>query len=446
MKKMTLLLVAVMLAVLTLGGVTGAAAEEPIELSIWLTPQWKGVFEGTEEGAADDSFLKYAAERFTAEVMPNVTVTVQVITGEERPEKLNTAVQTNTLPNMFFDSSFTMIDYAHSGHLVALDDIISEESRQDISEGIWESNTVAGQCFFYPFNNAPSSMTYNADIFRQAGLDQYIAGEYEIATWTMDEYMEILNTLKEKTDVYPMTLFCLNFAGDTWNQNWLRLYGAEFWKDGKSVANDPKAVEALTWLKGLVDAGLTNPGPESISSNDMLAMMANQASAMGVTNSILFFNALNDMKTGNAPEYDLRLANYPVVEGMDPQCWSYVTSAMVFNSGTPEQIEAAKQFVKFFCEDEELVMASQNGCPVRASVSEKLGDKLPYQAAYNENSKFIYNFTGGVPGYGEQRSHFFPALQAALTGELTPQEALDMYMENCNKVIEEAGKTSVLLQ
>lgn len=420
-----------------------AGEEAPIEISIWLTPQWKGVFDGTEEGATDASFLEYAADRFQKEVMPNVKVNVQVIPAEERPQKLSTAAQTNTLPNMFFDSSFTMLDYAHSGHLAPLDDIISQESLTDIPDAIWENNRVEGQTFFYPFINMPATLSYNADIFRQAGLDAYIGGEHEIVSWTMDEYMEILRTLKEKTDVAPMVLYCVNFAGDAWTQLWLRTFGADFWRDGKNVSNEADCVEAMTWLKSLIDEGLTNRGPESISSNDMLAMVANQTAAIGVTNSVLFGNALTNMKNGDAPEFDMRLANFPGKNG--PVSLTYVTSAMVFNSGTQEQIDAAKQFVKFFCEDPELVLASKNGCPVRTSASQALAAEMPYNLAYDENAKYIINFTGGVPGYSQQREYFFPTLQGVFTGELEPQAALDAYAESSNKVIAEAAKTSVLI-
>ena len=46
-------------------------------------------------------------------------------------------------------------------------------------------------------------------MFKKQGLDKYIKGEYEIATWTLEEYEEILKTLREKLpqDVAPMGLF-----------------------------------------------------------------------------------------------------------------------------------------------------------------------------------------------------------------------------------------------
>ena len=42
------------------GGET--AANGPVTIDIWLTPQWKGVYDSKEAGADYDSFLKKAAK------------------------------------------------------------------------------------------------------------------------------------------------------------------------------------------------------------------------------------------------------------------------------------------------------------------------------------------------------------------------------------------------
>jgi multiple sugar transport system substrate-binding protein len=49
-----------------------------------------------------------------------------------------------------------------------------------------------------------------------------------------------------------------------------------------------------------------------------------------------------------------------------------------------------------------------------------------------------------MPGYSELRNVLFPELQAALTGQKTPQEALDSYVEKGNIVIDEGRASSVV--
>lgn len=420
------------------------ANSEKLELSIWLTPQWRGVFGPDEEGADYDSFFKYAGERFTKEIDPNVTINVQVIPGEQRPEKLNTCVQTKTLPDMFFDSSFTMLDYVHRGVLEPIDDIISEESKKDIAEGIWENVTINDKVYFYPFNHMPGTLCYNADLFKKAGLDEYIGEQYEIVTWTPEEFEHILKTLKENVEnVYPVAMFCKNFAGDTWNLAWLRMYGSQFFdKDGNLIINEESGVRALTYMLDLSKQGLVTPGVESLTSNDALAMFANQSVAISVTNSVLFGNALGDMKSGAAPTFDARLANVP--GDPTPNTFTYVSGGMVFNTGNTAKMEASKKFIKFLSEDPELVIASKNGLPVRESILPKVKGELPYLEAYNKNAENMFSFSGGVPGYNELRNALFPELQAAFIGEKTAQEALDSYVNTGEGIIEKNRSASVL--
>ena len=65
-------------------------------------------------------------------------------------------------------------------------------------------------------------------------------------------------------------LYALNNQGDTWNLAYLRMFGNKFFdKKGNIVLDDDKGVKAAKWLKKTYDAGLTNPGAESVSSNDV---------------------------------------------------------------------------------------------------------------------------------------------------------------------------------
>ncbi|HHV83467.1 MAG TPA: extracellular solute-binding protein, partial [Tepidanaerobacter syntrophicus] len=171
--------------------------KEKVEISLWLTPQWKGVFDASEEGADYDSFFKYAAKRFSEEYEDyDVTVDVQVIAGDQRDELLNVNLNGGTPPDIFYESVFAMGDYAHRGALVPLNDIVDDTAKKDIAQNFWDVVTFGDDIYFYPFSHMPGTLVYNADMFRAAGLDEYIGGENEIKTWSLEEFEKILNTLK----------------------------------------------------------------------------------------------------------------------------------------------------------------------------------------------------------------------------------------------------------
>jgi len=451
LKKFSGLLLVIMslLLVVSCGGkkdAGGETADGPVTIDIWLTPQWKGVYDSKEEGADYDSFLKKAAEEFKKE-NPNITVNVQVIPSDQRSDKLSVAIQTKTLPDAFFESIFAMTQYAHMGVLAPVDDIIDEETKKDIAQPIWDNVQIGGKTYFYPFGNNPGTLMYNADMFKKAGLDKYIKGEYEIATWTLEEYEEILKTLREKLpqDVAPMGLYAKNNQADTWNVAYLRMYGSPYFgQDGKLVVNDEAGVKALTKLDDWRKAGYTNGGAESQSSNDVLGLFQNQKVAISFANNNLMMNIKADMEAGKVGKFDVRLANIPGEKG--PLSVTYIVGGMVFNTGNKAKMEAAKKFVKFFSTNKELVKASKNVIPVRDSVAKEVAAELPFLKAYQENAKYIFNFSNNTPGYAELRNLLFPELQAVFTGAKNPKQALDSYVEQGNRVIEKEQKNSLALK
>ncbi|TLG80746.1 ABC transporter substrate-binding protein [Vagococcus zengguangii] len=418
--------------------------DEKVAVEVWLTPQWKGVYSADEDGADYDSFFKAAAEKYEKE-NPNVDISVQVIPGEQRSDKLSVAIQTKQLPDIFFDSSFALSEYAHMGVLEPLTDIIDDQTKSDISDAIWDNVTIGDDVYFYPFGHNPGTLVYNADMFKAAGLDQYIGDEHAIANWTPEDLQVITKKLKEANpDIAPMGLFAKNNQGDTWNMSYLRMFGNEFFgEDGKIVLNDASGVKALNYIDQLRKDGLTTAGAETLTSNDVNAMFQNQQVAISFTNSVLLNGVLADMENGKVQKFDARLANIP--GETNPISFTYVTSSIVFNTGDDARTKAAKDFVKFFSSDEELVMASKNTLPVRESVISQLTAEMPYLAAYNENSEYLINFSNNTPGYAEIRNALFPELQALFTGDKTVEQALESFETNGNRIIEENQKKSVIV-
>lgn len=425
--------------------------KEQVEISVWLTPQWKGVLDASEEGADYDSFFKHAAERFKEEYDKyDVDVDVEVIAGDQRDELLNVNLSGGTPPDVFFESTFAMEEFVHRGAILPITDLIDDEDKEDIDENFLETVTFGDDIYFYPFQHMPGTLVYNADMLRDAGLEDYLGDEDEIKTWTIDELEEILYGVKENlpedkySNAYPMALFAVDNQGDTWNLAYLRMFGNDVYDDNGNIAfNDENGVEALEWLKKIYDEELTNPGAESVSSNDALAMFQNEQLAVSFTNSVLFNNKKADMENGEAPEFDMRLANVPSVSG-DPLTFTYVTGAAVFDTEDEKRIEVSKDFVKFISTDEELVKSSKNGVPVRSSVAEEFKDENPLFEAYDENAEYLFDFTGSVPGYNQLREVLYPELQAIFTGEKTPEEAAESYEEKGNEVIKESREESVI--
>ncbi|MFD2332406.1 ABC transporter substrate-binding protein [Cohnella sp. GCM10020058] len=427
------------------------AGKDKVEISVWLTPQWKGVYDATESDADYDSFFKAAADKFVKQYDKyDAKINVQVIAGDQRDELLNVNLNGGTPPDVFFESVFAMGDYAHRGALVPLNDIVDDAAKSDIAQGYWDNVTFGDEIYFYPFSNNPGTLVYNADMLKAAGLEGLVGGENEVKTWTLDEYNQILEALKTKLpkdkypNAYPMALYALNSQGDTWTLAYLRMFGNKFFDDqGNIVLDDANGVKAARWLYDTYKSGHTNPGAESVSSNDANAMFQNQQLGISFTNPVLYNNMKADMAAGKMPKFDVRLANIPSESGT-PLTFTYVVGASVFKTDDAKRTEVAKDFVKFFSTDPELVKASKNSIPVRSSVVSEFKSQFPLFEAYAKNAAHMFSFTGNVPGYSELRQVLYPELQAMYIGEKTPEEAVKDYQTKGNEVIQKAKANSVL--
>ena len=182
-KVLTITLVLVFVVLMFVGCIGKPAKKDEVEVTLWLSPMWKGVISGDEDGANFDSFFKYAAKKFIAQYDKyDVSINVEVIPGEQRDEKLSTSLRTGSQPDIIFEGVFTVGSYAHEGVFVPLDDIVDEAARADIPAAYWEGSTFGNKIYMYPFYHMPGTLVYNADLFRQCGLDSYIGETNEIKT------------------------------------------------------------------------------------------------------------------------------------------------------------------------------------------------------------------------------------------------------------------------
>lgn len=445
MKKILLFLILVTLVTLSVFSFTRNNSHPSKEIEVWLSPQWKGTYNATEKGADYDSFLKTAAKMFEKK-HKGVKVNIQVIPGSERDSKMSVAVQTKTLPDVFFDSTFVLSTYAHQGLLSSLDNVISEDSKKDISSSVWDNVSINKHTYFYPFAQNPGMLVYNADMFKKAGLEKYISDKTNIANWNIEDFKIILQKLKQSNKtVAPLGFFAKDNQGDTWNMMYLRMFGNTFFNSsGFLNTNDSKGVRAMEFIKNLNKNHLITAGSESLSSSDVNAMFQNQQVAISFTNAVSYQGILDSMKNKVMPKFDARLANIPSTT--KPLSFTYILGSAVFKTNGNERNELAKEFVKFYSENKELIRASTNFLPVRSSVAKTESLKNPLINSYMDNDKNIVNFSNNTPGYAELRTALYPEIQSVLTGEKSSKQALTDFVKAGNKSIEKGLKRSEVLK
>lgn len=419
---------------------------QSVDITIWSDPNWEFT---TEDGVKYDQegFFKETWARFAASYPGAKINSINTLTypGSERDEKISVAMNTNTLPDLMFGSFFSVGSRTYDGLYVPVDDIITEEHRGDIDEAIWDLVTVNGNVYGLPWAQGLGFLAYNADMFRKAGLDDYIGPEYGFANWKPADYLNICQTLHEKlgSGIIPTHLWCKGTDGDTWNVLALRMYGAKWWsEDGKVILNtEESAVKALQFMKDLFVLGLTNGDPSTIKSSEARANLLNQLAAIGPMQQSSLKKSLNAFNDGSSTPFDLRIAYIPSEE--QPQVFSYVYCFLVIDTQDATRIQVVKDYLSWLIADENLSKEAARIGFVRNSDIASGIDTCEWNEAYSDSMKYAVNFNNNTISYTQLRNALYPQLQAVYAGDKTPQEALDAYASEANAIIEEAQKNSI---
>ncbi|MBT1163085.1 ABC transporter substrate-binding protein [Bifidobacterium felsineum] len=175
MKKRTLTAaVAAVTALLTLASGCGSAQSSTtagddgkVELTWYYPVNVGGAITQTIEGLA----AQYTKEH------PNVTIK-PVYTGDydETRTKVQAAVQAKKLPDIAVSLSSELFIYRDMGAIQPLDDLIKADSDgqkylDDFYPAYLKNSQADGQTWSIPFQRSTVVMYYNKDLFKQAGLD-----------------------------------------------------------------------------------------------------------------------------------------------------------------------------------------------------------------------------------------------------------------------------------
>lgn len=143
--------------------------------------------------------------------------------------------------------------FAEENICIPIDDKITD-FKDDIADPVWDAFLYDNKIWAMPFVNNFQVLFYNTDHLKWAG--------FTAPPKTLEEMVEILKAIKDKGIVkYPWS--------DSWNQKegliceyvWITgaFGGDTFDNEGRPIFNTGAGLEALNFMKMLLDEGLANP-------------------------------------------------------------------------------------------------------------------------------------------------------------------------------------------
>lgn len=118
------------------GEVTISVKVPTLSLDAQLHPEVSSAYE----------FMQVAANRFEQD-HDGVKVEVTEFPIEDETAAIGDTLGTPQAPDVLFEGYFNMGSYIHTGYVVPMDDVISDEVRADIPDAYWEMSQVDGKTY-----------------------------------------------------------------------------------------------------------------------------------------------------------------------------------------------------------------------------------------------------------------------------------------------------------
>lgn len=409
---------------------TSKNSDKPVEITWWDYPNYATGASGEQEKKIIENFNKK---------YPNIKVNLQMIDFTSGPQKLSTAIASNSAPDLVYDFPGRIIDYARNGVMAPLDDLFTDDLKKDVTGSILDACKLDGKYYMYPINTAPNMMVFNKTMLDKAGLTSMLPLNKPDRLWTNDEYYALLKAIKEKVPglAAPSAVYAKSSAGDQGTRPYIaNMGGGEIISKDLTKYNFNSAgnAQALQWIVDSTKSGLTLKGGEALTSSDMIDMFLGEKIAV----SILYNQVLKGTsQSKKATPFEEVYVPYPTPSASQkPFLEAFVGGIGVFDNGDKDKIAAAKKLVDFIANDKDTFkqnLVSTGGFSVRSSVT-GLYDNA--EAKYAESMiKYLGTYYNQVPGFAEMRTHYFPMLQQVLLGQTTPQKGLDDFVTKANATL-----------
>lgn len=130
------------------------------------------------------------ADEFQRTYARPVDVEVIVFEQNQYDEAVEGSFDTDKSPDVLYGDYFNISTYIRTGRVVPLDDVATPAIRDDLFDDLWNMGVVEGRAYMMPYLARQNVLAYNKEMFRNAGLGEFIA-EGEITAWSLSEWTRI---------------------------------------------------------------------------------------------------------------------------------------------------------------------------------------------------------------------------------------------------------------
>jgi len=376
---------------------------------VWWTPNW------------GEARAKDLAEKFQA-ANPGITIKMEVTTSDGLPQRVLTALQSGSAPDIIEVAHGWVNNYAQNGLVLPLGDTIQE--REDFNAAAIASVSWDGKLWAIPYRMETHAFIYNKGAFKAAGLDPEKAPE----TW---DDLIAASTALTKDGKFG---FAITGGGEVGNTIFRSL--PFIWMNGGNIASDDlttavvNSPEAVAAVKFYTDFYLSGSSPDSTLQNDGTANRR-----LFIAESVASYQSgqfdIGSIRKENA-KIDIGVGPLPHPKGKTPASilggWSYVVPKDAKN---PDE---AKLFLQFLNTSENQAFFTDT-FPVRQSSMSAERFQDPILVPFRD----MLQYARPAPihkAWVQITQAYFDGIQRILLGDQDAQASMDEANEEIQALLD----------
>ena len=331
---------AIVLALCMVAALGAAACAEPAtEITLWTYPigGW---------GNADTVDALMA----DFEAASGIKVNVEYLDYTNGDDQVNTALEGGAAPDLIMEGPERLVaNWGVKGYMADISDLWDDADKAEVNAACVAACFDGDKCYEYPVVMTAHCMAINYDAFKEAGADKYV--NVETHSWTTEDFQNAVAALYAYYGDTVGAVFCGGQGGDQGTRALINnLYGGKFTNAEHTAytADSEENIKALELLQGM-DGIFFDP---AIVGGDEIALFYNETLKMAFCWNIAQQLNPNTADTGAGLTIDgqeIVFMNFPSESGVSELCggiWGFG----IFDNGDAAKVEAAKEFIKYFCD------------------------------------------------------------------------------------------------
>lgn len=432
-------------------GMAAQTTEPEYTITWWITP-WRIRVPGMDpaKSPTGEEFCQYISEEFM-KLHPNVQVKYEIVTVAGRLEKLTAAMYAGNPPDLCWHQGNPNPEWVPM--MEPIEASLTDEDWEDFIPYTLETGKIGDHYYMWPWNNSNNGMgntlLLNVEIFKERGVPLPPLPD---RSWTIDEFLSCAQALTFDrdgdgvVDVYAISLPAKSVENML---AWLHLFGARLLNDETTefTLNSPEGIAALQFLVDLVyKYKVAVPGGEAMGVYDAIDLFHQGKTAIGYGGIYEIGRIDRYLKEGRIDKpLNVAIAQFPHVPEVGPVAYQVNGGFLVFKQPDQKKRKLVMELARFITNTQNMVLLEDLlYITSRKSVNDRLTFEQvqAYADVRTEVEVYLRAIDHGIPYFGPAHvntkaamPYLEAAIQAALSLEKTPKDALDEFVKNANRVV-----------